>query len=46
MGYTALHACVVLGVLLMATSGRAAENPGGQRVSFNRDVRPILSDRC
>ena len=46
MGYTALHACVVLGVLLMTTSGRAAENPGGQRVSFNRDVRPILSDRC
>jgi hypothetical protein len=33
-------------VLVVAPSGRAEGPPAGGTISFDRDVRPILSDRC
>ncbi|WP_417730678.1 PSD1 and planctomycete cytochrome C domain-containing protein [Rosistilla oblonga] len=44
---TTLHclrwATICGAILLVATEARAAESPP---ISFNRDIRPILSDRC
>ena len=42
---TVLIACVLAIQALTRVSGRAAQNPGPQ-IEFNRDIRPILSDKC
>ncbi len=39
MGHTAVPFCVVLALV-------AVTAPAAERIGFNRDVRPILSDRC
>jgi len=44
MGYTASCRIALAGVLIAALVGRAAV--GESKLDFNRDVRPILSDRC
>ncbi|NNJ26284.1 PSD1 and planctomycete cytochrome C domain-containing protein [Alienimonas chondri] len=38
--------CLVLLAAAPVTASRGSAGAGEERVSFNRDVRPILSDRC
>jgi hypothetical protein len=40
------HPGVLLGLLMTIASAYAADGPVPDRVQFNRDVRPILSDNC
>ncbi len=49
--FRAIRTCVgaaafSLGIATLASPTVTADDHGGSAVSFNRDVRPILSDRC
>src|SRR4051812_3044629 len=43
---TLLMACVLGYVVPVAALAGAAESPVPERIDFNRDVRPILSENC
>ena len=40
------HIRSVLIALVLASASRAADRPLPQKIEFNRDVRPILSENC
>jgi hypothetical protein len=37
---------LTVGVLTSAIAAKQASSPPGGRIDFNRDIRPLLSDRC
>lgn len=41
-----VRGCFALGVWILASAHAMAAEPAANRIEFNRDIRPILSDTC